>query len=472
MEKLHDSLAPVPEDSRVHKVSGQFWIWAGANIAPINWILGALGIKLGLGLWETVYTLVLGNIAGTALFGLFSVIGQKTGVTGMVWSKQVFGIKGAWLPSSFQAILSGGWCAVNTWIVLDLVVELLDQLGLVDAHQSNLLVKSLVAALLMAIQVAISWWGYKAIAAFERWTVPPTVVILFAMTVVAWTQLDVDWNYSGQGSEYLSVKQRIGAISVVLTAIGIGWGITWLTYAGDYSRFISNTVSKKKVFLASSLGQFIPVVWLGVLGTSLATVSRTADPGQLIAGAFGSWSVLVLALVLHGPLATNILNIYTFSVTVKSIGIRISRRALTLGLGFFSYLVVLLFVMYGSFAEVIDSFLVSIVGWVTPWAAIVLVHWTRKGRFYCMELSRGPVKKYGNCTIVSWPAVSSFVVGLVAVWCCMYGTLPAFQGPVARWLGGIDVSWLGGGLVTAVCYIFLSRMSESSRKLPVRVVSR
>jgi len=27
------------------------WIWAGANIAPVNWALGALGIILKLGLW-------------------------------------------------------------------------------------------------------------------------------------------------------------------------------------------------------------------------------------------------------------------------------------------------------------------------------------------------------------------------------------------------------------------------------------
>jgi hypothetical protein len=36
-----------------NSVSAQFWIWAGANIAPINWVLGALGINLGLGLRDT-----------------------------------------------------------------------------------------------------------------------------------------------------------------------------------------------------------------------------------------------------------------------------------------------------------------------------------------------------------------------------------------------------------------------------------
>ena len=42
-------LQPIPEADRTESVSGQFWIWCGANIAPINWVLGALGITSGSG---------------------------------------------------------------------------------------------------------------------------------------------------------------------------------------------------------------------------------------------------------------------------------------------------------------------------------------------------------------------------------------------------------------------------------------
>ena len=35
-------LQPIPESQRTHKVSGQFWIWAGANLSTINWVFGAL----------------------------------------------------------------------------------------------------------------------------------------------------------------------------------------------------------------------------------------------------------------------------------------------------------------------------------------------------------------------------------------------------------------------------------------------
>jgi purine-cytosine permease-like protein len=69
---VEDQLQPIPESARTTKVSGQFWIWCGANIAPINWVLGALGVNLGLGLRDTLIVLVLGNMVGMAVFGCSS----------------------------------------------------------------------------------------------------------------------------------------------------------------------------------------------------------------------------------------------------------------------------------------------------------------------------------------------------------------------------------------------------------------
>ena len=61
LEDIEDVLQPIRESVRTKRVSGQFWIWAGANIAPINWVLGALGIGLGLGLRDTLIVLIAGK---------------------------------------------------------------------------------------------------------------------------------------------------------------------------------------------------------------------------------------------------------------------------------------------------------------------------------------------------------------------------------------------------------------------------
>jgi purine-cytosine permease-like protein len=49
-EAVEHQLLPIPDEARTSTAAHQFWIWAGANLAPINWVLGALGIGLGLGL--------------------------------------------------------------------------------------------------------------------------------------------------------------------------------------------------------------------------------------------------------------------------------------------------------------------------------------------------------------------------------------------------------------------------------------
>lgn len=455
-EHYESGLTVIPESSKTTDVRGQFWIWAGANIAPINWVLGALGVTMGLGLLETIAVLAVGNAIGMALFGVFVVIGQRTGVTGMVLSRMVFGRRGAYLPAAVQALLCMGWCAVNTWIVLDLVMALLGRIGLVDPDNAAHGARIGVAAVIMVIQVTIAWFGYRVIAAFERWTVPPTVAILLAMTAVAWFGLDVDWSYAGDAA--LTPSQHVAAISGVMTAIGIGWGITWLGYAGDYSRFVSATVPARKLFLASALGQFIPVVWLGALGATLATLSSSSDPGEIIVDAYGVLAIPVLLLVVHGPLATNILNIYTCTVSTQALDIRINRRVLNVAIGLAAMAVVVAFVLNGDFASTIDAWLVGIVGWVAPWAAVVLVHWFVIARRHVDPETLLAPAASSPLPSVRLTALVALGVGITFTWLSMYGMTPLLQGPIATAMGGVDLSWLTGGAAAAASYLAMEAL--------------
>lgn len=452
-ERLESDLTVIPESGRTTDVRGQFWIWAGANIAPINWVLGALGVTMGLGLWETIAVLAVGNLIGMSLFGIFVVIGQRTGVTGMVLSRAIFGRRGAYVPAAVQAVVCMGWCAVNTWIVLDLVMALVGRIGIADPDSTAHGPRIVVGAVIMVIQVVIAWFGYRVIAAFERWTVPPTVAILVAMTAVAWLGLDVDWGYAGDAT--LTTGQHVAALSAVMTAIGIGWGITWFGYAGDYSRFVSTTVPARKLFLASALGQFIPVLWLGALGATLATLSSSADPGEIIVDAYGALAIPVLLLVVHGPLATNILNIYTCTVSTQALDIHINRRILNLVIGAVAMAGVVLFVLNGDFALMIDSWLVGIVGWVAPWAAVVLVHWFVIARREVDPEALLAPPGAGLLPTVRPTALVALGVGILFTWTFMYGMTPLLQGPVASALGGVDLSWLAGGIAAASTYLAL-----------------
>ena len=124
------SIEPIPEADKDSTGPQQMWIWAGANIAPINWALGALGIVLKLGLWETIAVIVLGNIVGCAIFAAFTVMGHKTGVNQMVLQRSAFGRRGAYLPSALMFVMTLGWIGVNTYFPVKIAVAILGQFGI------------------------------------------------------------------------------------------------------------------------------------------------------------------------------------------------------------------------------------------------------------------------------------------------------------------------------------------------------
>ena len=160
-----------------------------------------------------------------------------------------------------------------------------------------------------------------------------------------------------------------------MTAIGIGWGCTWFAYASDYSRFLPRSMSRKKVFFASVFGQFLPVVWLGLFGATLATVTQKVDPGSLVVNEFGVLAIPVLLLVLHGPIATNIFNIYSSSLCAQTLDWNLNRRKIALIVGVIATGVQDLPVYQTSFANTLDSWLSGLVMWIAPWGAITLIHY-------------------------------------------------------------------------------------------------
>ena len=453
-ETAEHTLMPIPLDARTSTVAHQFWIWAGANIAPINWFLGSLGVILGLSLWETVAVIVVGNLIGMTVFGFFVLMGQKTAVSQMVLSRATFGRRGAYLPAVMQGLLAVGWCAINTWIILDLVIALFDKIGI---HGGDGL-KIGVAVVIMVIQVALAAIGFRAIARFERWTVPVTVVVLVAMTIVAWTRTDVDWGYAGGD---LHGKALWSSLTTLMTAIGIGWGITWFAYASDYSRFVSPSVPRRKLYLGSVLGQFLPTVWLGIFGATLATITTAEDPGKIVVDAFGGLAIPVILLVIHGPIATNVLNIYSCGLCAQTLDWKVDRRLLSYGVGVLATIFTIYLVLNGDFAENLDGWLSGLVTWVAPWGAIMLVSFygVQKQDVDVDALFEPPGSP--NVPDIVWEAIIPFVLGMVATWMFEFGIPSYLQGPAAKGLGGIDLSWLAGALVAGILsYVAMSRRTS------------
>src|SRR5919201_2289125 len=274
------SIEPIPDADRDSTGPQQMWIWAGANIAPINWALGALGIVRKLGLWETIAVIVLGNIVGCAIFAAFTVMGHKTGVNQMVLQRSAFGRRGAYLPSALMFLMTLGWIGVNTYFPVKIAVAILGQFGIGDTWLTNFVVVTVV----MVIQVLIGIYGFYAIRTFEKYTVPVTAAIMVLMSILAWTRPGVvNW----QLTSTLPPAEHLAMITLLATAFGLGWGNSWVTWASDYSRFVPRTLPSSAVFWYSYAGMFVPTVWLAILSATVASVTKDTDPAKMVNAVFG-----------------------------------------------------------------------------------------------------------------------------------------------------------------------------------------
>jgi NCS1 nucleoside transporter family len=452
------SVEPIPDADRDSSGPEQMWIWAGANIAPINWALGALGIVLKLGLWDTIVVIAAGNLIGCAVFAAFTVMGHRTGVNQMVLSRSAFGRRGAYLPSALMLLMTLGWIGVYTYFPVKIAVAILGQFGISDNLSTNLIVITVV----MALQVLIGVYGFYAIRTFEKYTVPATAAVMVLMSVLAWMQPGVvNWRLTSP----LPPGAHLAALSLFTTAVGVGWGISWVPWASDYSRFVRRNVSSASVFWYSYVGVFVPTVWLAILGATVASVTEDTDPAQMVSAVFGGVAgVLVLLLVLHGSIATNILNVYSAALAALSAGVRFSRTGLALIVGIAGYLFSISFIFAPSFAASFENFMASQLLWTCPWAGVVMADFfiRRRASIDLVALYAAPqTSAYGD---INWNGMIAFVAGLVAGWSMQVGLLPALQGPISTGLlGGADLSWVAGIVVSAAAYLGLGRRVVADR---------
>lgn len=461
-QRLQDSagfdahgIDPLDAASRTSSAKDQFWIWAGANLAPINWVLGTVGISLGLSLTQTIIVIVVGNAFGAVLFGAFCVMGAKTGVPAMVLTRFAFGRRGAYIPAFGQVVLPMVWIGVNTWVVLDLVTAALARMGVTGGSG----LQYLVAAIIMVVQVAIATWGYYAIEAFERWTMPVVFVIMLLMTGAALIHVR-----PAHTAAVLTGMQTIAAMSQLTTVIGVGWSIAWIAYAADYTRFTKPTMSTKSVFKTTAWAMFVPVVWLASLGAFIAASGSGTDPAELVITAFGALALPILLLIVHGPVATNIVVTYSSTLAALALDLKIARWKLTLVAGAVGSMVLWGLLQSESFAKSISAILGSLVIWTSPWAGILLVDY-----FYMRRARTDLSEIYGDphdLIDVRWPALIGLALGMAAGWACGMGSVGVLQGPLAQALGGTDLSWLAAMSVGAATYLIFCKVWSTRFAMP------
>jgi NCS1 nucleoside transporter family len=441
-------IEPIPDGDRDSTAWQQFWIWFGANLSPLAWVVGAIGPELGLSLVQSIAVMIIGQAAGALLFGVFTLMGKRTGVSQLALSRMAFGRRGNNIPSIINGLIVLGWLGVNTYVVLSLATYCLHKLGLPDNHT----IEYSVAAAIMIIQLAIGTLGFYAIRTFEKWTVPVLGVVMAVMTVLAFSKGHVVWTHSTVHGSGL-----VTAATELMTAAGIGWGFGWSAWASDYSRFTRPAVSGKRLYWASAIGTFLALFWLGVLGAAMASSSTNSDPAELVASLFGVMTIPVLLVIIHGAVAGNVACVYSAPLCFLAGGIKMKRWRGSIVSGVIGTAVLIGFLASSRFVTSFTNYMDSFVIWTAAWGAIVVTDFfvLNRGRADVPELYASPeTSRYGD---VRWRSLIALMVGLVAGWAVEYGQAPLFRGPISRAIDGVDLSWLASIVCGGIAYWLLSR---------------
>jgi purine-cytosine permease-like protein len=125
-------IEPIPDADRDSTAWQQFWIWFGANISPLFWVAGAIGPQLGLSLVQSIVIMAVGQALGALIFGVFTLMGKRTGVSQFALGRAAFGRRGNNVPSITKGLITLAWIGLNTYVVLDLATYCLHKLGLPD----------------------------------------------------------------------------------------------------------------------------------------------------------------------------------------------------------------------------------------------------------------------------------------------------------------------------------------------------
>jgi nucleobase:cation symporter-1, NCS1 family len=434
------SIDYIPAKDRHGKVRDQFTLWFAATMNIFNIVLGGVAVFLGLNFLWACIAIVLGTVIGLLLVGFHAVQGPKLGVPQMIQSRGQFGFYGAVLPFVFSIVLDFGFLAAQ------LVIQ---------ADAMNLLVPSISIpawiALLTIPVFFLAIWGYNWIHYWQR----ILTVVLGVTFVIVFIQA---LSYGGLHGAVSGTHAPSFALFMGATGLFVIDMISWAPYVSDYSRYLPENVSSARTFWAVFWGNAIPTIFCGILGAYvtglLPNASSTVAAIQHVAG---GWALLVMALSLVG---SDAINAYTGMLALASVlscfrevrhsqAIRIIGCILMIVAGLICALV-----GYKQFVNNLSNFLDVLLFVFIPWSAINLADFylVRHGDYDVQSFftARG---RYGG---VLWRGMIPYILAIACEIPFIEQTF--YTGPLVKPLGGIDISWVVGGVAGFVLYMLALRI--------------
>ncbi|MFK8332563.1 purine-cytosine permease family protein [Pseudomonas sp. BJa5] len=446
------SIDYIPESERHARLSSQGPFWFLGNFHFFTISIGFVGPSLGLSALWTLLAGALGIMFGTIFMAFHGSQGPEMGLPQMIQSRAQFGYRGVVIALLATLFVFVGFNVVNVTLIMD---GLNSVFGLPPIP---------VAGVLFAVSALLSIFGHDMMHKAFKWALMLTLP-LYALVSVA---LLFD---AGQDEAATPAGLGFNWVAFVTQfAIAASYNISYAPYVSDYSRYLPKDTSRTRLIMAIFLGASLSGVWMIGLGAWLAQQLQAADVfaaldrvGSALVPGLGH--VLVLVSVV-GVLPVIALNTYSAMLTLLT-GIDSVRRITpTPRARVLSILAISLVLMAGVVAirgngiSILNTFLVLILYFLVPWTAVNLVDYffVRKGR-YAIAHFFTPKGIYG-----AWQlrGIAAYAVGFVCMIPFFFISDVAagkevYVGPMARLLGGVDIAWLVGLLVSGLTYFSLAR---------------
>ena len=444
------TIQPIPRDRRHGKAGDLFTVWFGTNLQLLTVITGAIAVsEFGLPLSWAVVSLTLGNLVGGIFMALHAAQGPQLGVPQMVQTRGQFGTLGSLLVITIVIVMYVGFLASN--IVLGG-----EALASVTSAVSP--VVGIVAVALISMIGAV--FGHDLIHSYAR------VISVIAGAALA---LAAVWILVVHGVPPELLLRNSFTLRGFLGAFGIAalWQIAYAPYVSDYSRYMPHTSGVRGAFWATywgcTVGTLLPMI-LGVI-VALTMTTKEGVVAQLAALTRGV-APLVIGILTLGVAANSAMNLYCGALSTLTVGQTLfpswtpgsrSRVVTSVVLTALS----LIGAVLGSHSFLVNytNFILLLLYVLVPWTAINLIDYyvIRRGEYNVEAFLRPDGGIYGRFNTA---AVVSYLVGILVQ--VPFVSTPMYTGPIARVLGGADLSWMIGLAVTARLYTWLVRRSTAA----------
>ncbi len=445
----------IPDDERHGTARELFLVWAAPNIIYLDIILGGAMIKLGLGIWQAIAVIVVGN-AFWLLVGLVSVSGSRSGTPGAVVMRAMFGVRANRINIAICV-----WGVLVAYEAVNLSVGALAGFALIKTLGISLSA-SWKLAIVLAISVAtitISVYGHATIVRLSGYF---TAGLTLCFGMLAWFVLrHVNLHYSPPQASNAASIWAAATVGLVIIASS---PLSWPTGA-DYARYLPAGTPATGIVMWTAVGCFVPGVLLSVLGALAGTAVDMTDPQTSFAAILPPWFYPVFLLVIVvSSITNNVITAYSSGLALQAVGIR-ARRAVSVSIdGIVAVSLTIYALFVSNFFDTLNNFLSLSVAVLGPCIAIYVTDSVLRGNQYdglqLSDESRQSPFWYHHG--IRWSGVVAEGLGTAAALLCINS--PVLVGPVAHALKGADLSALTGPATAACVYLGMTRGARRARR--------